>query len=95
MTEVAKGPSNLSQLAIRGNYRDFAAQDTDKVYSRNMAHRQIPASDFAQKAFGASTSLESIKEAPLIFSGATQQLATTSYDIEFQGLKPMSRALKF
>ena len=55
MTGVAEGQANLSQLAIRGNYRAFAAQDMDKVYSRNIAHRKLAVSDFAQSAFRRDT----------------------------------------
>ena len=58
MTEVAKGPSNLAQWAIRGNYRAVAAQAVDKAYSRNIAHRELSVSDFAQSAFGRDASLE-------------------------------------
>ena len=51
MTEVGKGQGNLSQLAIRGNYRAATAQDMSKVYSRNISHRQLFASKFAQMRF--------------------------------------------
>ena len=47
LTEVAKGQPNLSKLAIRGNYRDVAAQIMDTVYSRNIAHQKLSVSDFA------------------------------------------------
>ena len=49
MTEVAKGRANLSQLAIQGNYREVAARDMAKVYSRNSARRPIFAAHFARK----------------------------------------------
>ena len=48
MTEVIKGQSNFHQLAIQENYRDVAARDMAKVYSRNLAHRQSPASRLAR-----------------------------------------------
>ena len=51
MTEVIKGRANLSQLAIQGNYRAAAARDMAKVYSRNLAHRQIFALQLSQKSF--------------------------------------------
>ena len=47
MTEVTNGQANSSQLAIRANYRDVAAQDMDKVYSRNIAQKQLSVSDIA------------------------------------------------
>ena len=48
MTVVAKCQENLAKLAIRGNYRAVAAQDMDKVYSRNIEQQQLSVSDFAQ-----------------------------------------------
>ena len=48
MAGVGKRQDNLSQLAIRGNYRAVAAQDMDKVYSRNIEQQQLSVSDFAQ-----------------------------------------------
>ena len=35
MTEVGKGHSDISQLAIQGNYKGVAAQYVDRCYSRN------------------------------------------------------------
>ena len=61
MTGVAKCQSNLSQLAIQGNYRSATAHDMAKVYSRNLAHRQLFASDVDQNAFKNNASLESVK----------------------------------
>ena len=64
MTEVIKGHANLSHLAIQGNYREVTAQNVNKVYPRNLAHRQISASRFAQKAVRVNRGAESIVEGP-------------------------------
>ena len=94
MTEVEKAQSNLLQLPIRGNYRDVAAQDMTKVYSRNIAHRKLPLSYFAQKAFKRTIVLERTEEGHPISSGNDGQLETTSFDVEFRGLKPKGRPFK-
>ena len=67
-TEVAKGQENLSQLAIRGNYRVVADQDMARAYPRNIAQRQLSASGFSTRAFQNDTSIETIIEGPLVFS---------------------------
>ena len=67
MADVAKGQANLSQLASQWNYMDVAAQDMDKAYSRNIAHRRLPASNFAQKYFQGNTSIGSIVTGRLSF----------------------------
>ena len=57
MTDVDKGQSNLSHLAIQGNYRAFRAHDMSKANSRNLAQQQLSVSDFAQSAFRKNDSL--------------------------------------
>ena len=68
MADLAKGHANLSQLAIRGNYRHFAARYMANVYSRNIARRQIFVPNFAQSAFRGNTSIESIVAGRPVFS---------------------------
>ena len=48
---IIKGQADLSQLAIQGNYGAVAAQDMDKVYSRNLAHQQISVARLPQGAW--------------------------------------------
>ena len=93
-TEVAKGQANFPQLAIKGNYRAVAAQEVDKVYSRNIAHRHLSVSDFAQSAFRKNTSLESAKKGPPISPGGSRRNETASCGTEFQDAKPREWALK-
>ena len=50
MTEVVEAHANFPQLATRGNNRAVAAQDTDAIYSRNVAQHQISVSNFPQNA---------------------------------------------
>ena len=59
LTEIAKGIANLPQLAIQGNYRAVAAQDMAKVYSRNLANRQIFVSRVAQRDFKENRNVDS------------------------------------
>ena len=87
MTEVAKGRANLSQLAIQGNYREVAARDMAKVYSRNSAQRQIFVPKFAQKEFRGNKAAESISDDPSVFSEECL-LGETPPGAEFQGRKP-------
>ena len=49
MAGISKGKENLAQLVVQGNYSAVAAQEMGKVYSRNLAQRQIFVSKFAQK----------------------------------------------
>ena len=85
--EVTRGRENLSRLAIRCNYRAFAAQDADKVYSRNSAQRQIFVPKFAQKEFRGNKAAESISDDPSVFSEECL-LGETPPGAEFQGRKP-------
>ena len=64
MTEVIKGNANLSQLPIQGNYRDVTARDMAKVYSRNLAHRQISASRLPLGDFRGNRNVASIAKGP-------------------------------
>ena len=64
MTEVIKGRANKPQVAIQGNCSAFTAHDMDKVYSRNLAHRQIVVSRLARKDFQGNRDAESIVEDP-------------------------------
>ena len=41
MAEVAKENANFPQLAARGNYRENAAQDMDKIYSRQTTQEHL------------------------------------------------------
>ena len=72
MEEIAKRNANLSHLAIQGNYRAVAAHDMGKVYSLNLAHRQIFVSNSAQKASEADQSAESLPTDLPEFSEKTQ-----------------------
>ena len=49
MGDIAKGKANLPQSAAQGNYRAVTAQEMGRVYSRNLAQRQIAFSNSAQK----------------------------------------------
>ena len=51
MMAVARGQANLSQVAIRGDYKAVAAQDMAKVYPRNIEQRKLSVPNFAQSAF--------------------------------------------
>ena len=62
MTELAKGQSNLAQLAIRGNYRAVTAQDMAKVNPINHAQQQLFVASFARSAFLKDASLGSVKK---------------------------------
>ena len=84
----------MSQLSIRGNYRDVAAHDMAKSYSRNIAHRQLFVSDFAQSASRKNTNLESIKAGPPVYLDHRQVSEMSSFDIEFHGLKPADLAME-
>ena len=75
------------QLEIQGNYRAATAQDVDKVYSRNLAQRQIFVSKFAQKDPQGGKDAESIEEGPSAFLGECL-LGKTPSAAEFNGLKP-------
>ena len=92
MTDVDKGRARLSRLAIQGNYRAVAAQDMSNVYSRDLPHRQIPVSKFAQNAFRANKSAESIGEGASVFAG-DKPPDETPLDTESQGMKPGDFAL--
>ena len=72
MSEIAKGNANLPHLAMRGNYRDVAAQEIGNVYSRNSAQRQIYVSSLAQKAFKENKTAESLTTTPPEISGENQ-----------------------
>ena len=87
MADVVEGQSDSPQLEIQGNYRAATAQDMDKVYSRNLANRKLPASGGAQVAFRDNKSLESVKGENPVFLENTQQYETGAFDIEFGGLK--------
>ena len=87
MTEVAKGQSNLPQLAVQGKYRAATAQDIANVYSRNLHNRQLFVSKFAQKYSRGNKSAESRPEGPSGFSD-DQHPGETPLCPEFQGLKP-------
>ena len=65
-----------------------------KVYSRNLAHRQLSVSDFAQNPFKNNTSLDSVKNGPPAILGIAQKKEMDVCDTEFQGRKPSDRALK-
>ena len=61
MGGIAKGKANLAQLASQGNYREVTAQDMGKVYSRNLAQKQLFGSKFAQKSFSENQNAEGRK----------------------------------
>ena len=88
MIEVAKDKPNLSQLAIRGNYRAVAAHDMARAYSRNIAQQQLSVSDFAIIAPQKNNSLESKTEDPPVYSEGRQGSEMSSSETEFQRLKP-------
>ena len=77
MTDIVKGQSNLYQLATRWNYRAGESQGVAKIYSRNVANQQVPASNFAQSDFQSDMNQESIKNGPPALSANTRR-----YDIE-------------
>ena len=60
MGEIVKGKANLPQLAARGNYRAVDAQDMGKVYSRNLAQRQISVAEFPQKISSGDANADSL-----------------------------------
>ena len=90
--EEAQCRSDLSQLAIRGNYRSVDAKAMAKVYSTNLANRQLPASIFARGISQNNTSLESAIDPP-VFPGDTQQRGVGDFEVEFHCLKPHDWAL--
>ena len=71
---------------------DLAARDMAKVYSRNIAQKQLFVSNFAQRAFRENTSIESTVAGAPAFS-AGQGPGETSLEIELRGPKPDEWAL--
>ena len=92
LTEIAKGIANLPQLAIQGNYRAVAAQDMAKVYSRNLANRQIFVTRLARGALKENRTSDSLATGTPGIS-EENQIVTKSTNAEILGKKPSGRAI--
>ena len=94
MTAVAKGHANSTQLATQGNYRGAPAHYAAKIYSRNIAHRQITASNFPTNASQVDKSPESSENDPPVFSENTRRCDDEVTESEFNRLNPYDWASK-
>ena len=82
MGEISKGNANLAQLAVQGNYRAGAAQDMEKVYSRNLAQRQIFVAICAQKSAPGKQRRRVYRRGPIgIFGGMSSGQSTIGQGI--------------
>ena len=78
-----------------GDYRDATSQYSDKIYSRNVAHRQSFVSNFAQNDCQVDKCPESSKIDPPALSGNTCHYAAEVSASAFDGVTPSDWATKF
>ena len=60
--------ANLSQLAIKGNFRDVDSRDMGGIYSRNVGRQQLVVSNFAHSSFKGNTDDGAVAKGPPTFS---------------------------